>query len=95
MTQYSKNAGRGIVAAAMLILLCTILAGCPPRKPTPVVESTAVLPDSFHAHRMTQKEGDATLRRPLLIGLSGTRRATERRRFEDFLWADPDGFHLG
>jgi hypothetical protein len=55
MTQYSKNAGRGIVAAAMLILLCTILAGCPPRKPTPVVESTAMLPDSFHAPNDTER----------------------------------------
>lgn len=55
MTQFSKNAGRGVGAATIFILLCTILAGCPPRKPTPVVESTAVLPDSFHAPDDTER----------------------------------------
>ncbi len=40
--------GRGIQVAAILILLCTTLVGCPPRKPTPVATS-AVLLDASHA----------------------------------------------
>lgn len=48
MTRY-LHGGRGIEAAVILILLCTVLAGCPPRKPTPVVVSATAQPDSSHA----------------------------------------------
>jgi hypothetical protein len=49
MTRYFKR-GYGIEVTVILVLLCTILTGCPPRKPTPVAASAPTPPDSYHTH---------------------------------------------
>lgn len=49
------HGGRGIEVAVILILLCTILVGCPPRKPTPIAASATAQPDSSNAQDHTER----------------------------------------
>lgn len=56
MRGHVQTSARRMELATMLSLLCAILAGCPPHKPTPVVQST----DALTQH-LTQAGSQKTL----------------------------------